>query len=148
MIQEGHPAPARILFASTSFSYCQAMAMAPPRVFDNYSKCERPECQTRASKLFHRHLDNSGETLWYCSAEHKQKDRKRCERRNKNLRTKVHQQAAAAQAIEAVGSMNSTSTAPGQRLLPSAAVCNDIANVSASKCYLSHNQGVSEQERR
>ncbi|KAK0515685.1 hypothetical protein JMJ35_001719 [Cladonia borealis] len=67
----------------------------------------------RASRFFYRHLNGTGETFCYCSDEHMQKDRKRCERRNKNLRTNVHQQAAAAQGIEAVAPVNSDFAARG-----------------------------------
>ena len=93
----------------------QAAIMEPSIVCDDYSQCERTECQIRASKRFHRRLHGTGETFWYCSAEHMQKDRKRCERRNKNLRTKVHQQAAAPQVMITVAPMDSDSTAPVSR---------------------------------
>ena len=76
-----------------------------------------------------------------------QKDRKRCERRNKNLCTYVHQHAATAQGIEAVAPVNSDSAARGQPPVPPAAVRNDVTNGPASDCYAFHYHGEVEQER-
>ena len=99
----------------------------------DHSQCKRAGCQARASEDFRRRLDGTGETFRYCSAEHKQEDRKRCERRNKNVRTKVHQELPAPQAMKTVASMNSNSAASGQPLTPPAAVRNDVAYMPASK---------------
>lgn len=114
----------------------------------DYSRCERAGCQSQASRTFHRRLDGTGESFWYCSAKHMQEDRKRCERRNRNVRTKVHQQAAASQAMKTVAPVSSNSAASGQPPIPPAAVGNNVAYIAASKCYHCHYYGVNEQKYR
>ena len=117
------------IFTCINFLVSQQVTSMAPTV--DYFECARVGCHTRVSKSFHRRLDAAGETLWYCSAEHKQEDRKRCEW-NRNVRTRVHQQAAAPQAMKTVARMNSNSAALGQPLITPAAVGNDVAYILTS----------------
>lgn len=92
--------------------------------------CKKAGCEVRASKNIYRRLNGTGETFYYCSVNHKQKDRKRCERRDRDARPK---HTDAPQEIKTVAPMNSKSAASGQPPTPPAAVGNDVAQILVSK---------------